>query len=225
MEIENTKATAVLVEVDKQPQIYLIDSLKSIQKKVGKQFDTFTFDKDNKGACIIYDYNNAESKKPINRNVDGKKIYGDFIIVNTAKNVSVIESLSTEQVEKYTKLFESQNVEFPPPNVFDRSYCIEGSTEDCYENKYLILKADKLTPAYKSEENQLWKGTGGFGCDEKSRGRKVFATCVADGEHSNWYREDFLGIADYAKLPDWAKDKIDEMEVDSQKVQSEDMEL
>lgn len=216
---------AILVEPDKQPRVYTIDSTRSIDKKVSSNFSTFTFDADDKNICILYDYQGESKELPINRSIDGTSFYGDIIIANTINNKCSITTFSSEQIEKYIKMFENKVVECPKFNVFDNSYCLPDGKNDDYTGKYLILNPNKLSPAYKSEENQIYKATGGFGCDPNSRGRKVFATCVSDGEKSTWYREDFLGIANYDLLPEWAKDKIDEMEQSEQSVKNEDMEL
>lgn len=51
----------------------------------------------------------------------------------------------------------------------------------------------------------------GFGCEPHSSGRAVFATCLSDGETARWNREDFIGVLDEKYLPDWAREKLEEL--------------
>ena len=44
-----------------------------------------------------------------------------------------------------------------------------------------------------------------------SSGRAVFATCLSDGETARWNREDFTGVLDDKFLPEWAREKLEEL--------------
>ena len=57
----------------------------------------------------------------------------------------------------------------------------------------------------------LTDARSGFGCEPHSSGRAVFATCLSDGETARWNREDFTGVLDDKFLPDWAREKLEEM--------------
>lgn len=59
----------------------------------------------------------------------------------------------------------------------------------------LVLAHTKLHRRYQLPRFQLFKATGGFGCQENSLGRAVFGTHPADGEDARWNRNDFIGIA------------------------------
>ena len=99
-----------------------------------------------------------------------------------------------------------------------------------YKNELLILRESSLAPWAKEPEQQLWIGRGGFGLSPDSRGDKVFATCLMDGEEAQWRRECFYGVADPAMLPAWAKEKLAEMQAQSDtaanntNIQDEEME-
>ena len=49
------------------------------------------------------------------------------------------------------------------------------------------------------------------GCDESNLGRKVFGEFIKDGEKTHFLRDDFLGIADENKLPEWAIVRLKEL--------------
>jgi hypothetical protein len=40
----------------------------------------------------------------------------------------------------------------------------------------------------------------------------VFATCLSDGETAKWNRHDFTGVIRDEHLPDWAREKLEQMQ-------------
>ena len=67
------------------------------------------------------------------------------------------------------------------------------------------------SPDCKDCPYQLLYARSGFGCEPHSSGRAVFATCLSDGETARWNREDFIGVLDEKYLPDWAREKLEEL--------------
>ena len=61
------------------------------------------------------------------------------------------------------------------------------------------------------QDYQLLYARSGFGCAPHSSGRAVFATCLSDGETARWNREDFIGVLDDKFLPEWAREKLEEL--------------
>lgn len=97
--------------------------------------------------------------------------------------------------------------------LFDASHCESEKDEQLdYEGKVLVLKGDVLKDRYKTPEDQLFLADGGFGCRPNSRGRKVFGKFLKDGEYTHFYREDFAGILKDEYLPDWAGEKLNELQ-------------
>ena len=97
-------------------------------------------------------------------------------------------------------------------HLLDRSHCIADSNKLDYEKKLLILSPEWLNTAHKKPELQYVYATNGFGCDPKACGTKVYGTFLADGEHTEFRRSDFLGIADETQLPDWVREKLTELQ-------------
>ena len=95
--------------------------------------------------------------------------------------------------------------------LFERAHCSAGMYDANVEGKVLVLSADALKESAWSRENQLWLATGGFGCDPKAGGRAIYATCLGDGEQTRWNREDFCGVLDEQYLPDWAREKLEQV--------------
>ncbi len=100
----------------------------------------------------------------------------------------------------------------PRYEAFDHTYAVANSKQSQYEGKLLLLNAENLSPEHRDERSQYWVATGGNGCNPEASGRSVFCTNLFDGEKSRWYRSDFHGIADSEKLPDWAKEKLQQSE-------------
>ena len=97
-------------------------------------------------------------------------------------------------------------------NVLSTDHCILDSYyHGNYENRVIVMNPDVLKPQYRNEQGQLWLGGSGFGCDPSLNGRAVNATCLFDGEHAEWRRENFLGVIDPEALPEWARIKLGSM--------------
>ena len=73
------------------------------------------------------------------------------------------------------------------------------------------MNPDTLREACWNPRNQLWLAEGGFGCSPDASGRAVYATCLGDGEKTRWNRSDFTGVLDEQYLPDWAREKLEEL--------------
>ena len=82
--------------------------------------------------------------------------------------------------------------------------------------KVLVMKPSTLKESCWTQTDQLWLAEGGFGCDPTSRGRAIYAVCLGDGERTRWNREDFVGVLDAKHLPEWAKQKLEELSASEQ---------
>ena len=96
-------------------------------------------------------------------------------------------------------------------NLFGAEHCVGDRAEQDFTGKVLVLSPEALREQYWGQENQLWYARSGFGCEPHSSGRAVFATCLSDGETARWNREDFIGVLDDKFLPDWAREKLEEL--------------
>ena len=96
-------------------------------------------------------------------------------------------------------------------NLFGAEHCVGDRAEQDYTGKVLVLSPEALQEQYWGQDYQLLYARSGFGCAPHSSGRAVFATCLSDGETARWNREDFIGVLDDKFLPDWAREKLEEM--------------
>ena len=81
-----------------------------------------------------------------------------------------------------------------------------------HAGKLLILKPSVLKDEFKVSDYQLFYAESGFGCSPTASGRKVFGKFLKDGESTNFNRSDFLGVIKDECIPEWAAEKLAELE-------------
>lgn len=96
-------------------------------------------------------------------------------------------------------------------SMFDRRHAVQSKEPQNYRDRLLIIKAESLREEFRTPENQLFLAKGGFGCDPAASGRKVFGSFLSDGEQTHFYRSDFVGIIADEHIPEWAKEKIEQL--------------
>ena len=100
---------------------------------------------------------------------------------------------------------------FAKLNLFSGKHIVQSDEPQDYTGKLLILRDTSLKEEYRTPENQLFFAESGFGCSPEKNGRKVFGRFLSDGEKSQFYREDFVGIISDEFIPDWAREKLSEL--------------
>jgi len=140
------------------------------------------------------------------------KKYEDEYILNT--HPGLVDILAKNVKELYDGL-----------SLFTIAHCKEDSSQLDFSGKLLVLSSRALKEKYWLPENQLWFcNGGGFGCSPTSSGRAVYAKCLFDGEETRWNRSQFIGVIKDEYVPDWAKQKLEEMK-SSENSQSEGMDM
>ena len=114
-----------------------------------------------------------------------------------------------EHLEKVEQFRAQRNV---PLETLDKEHCRTRGKGESLVGKLIILRPTSLAPEYRTADCQLGFATGGFGCAPNPRGRAVNFRQLYSGEECRWNIGDVLGIADMEKLPEWAKQKVAELE-------------
>lgn len=127
---------------------------------------------------------------------DGK--YNRYYAVDTA--AALLETFIGQAREAYQAL-----------GLFGPEHCVGDRAEQDYTGKVLVMDPDTLRESCWDSRDQLWYAEGGFGCSPTASGRAVYATCLGDGERTRWNRADFTGVLSEQYLPDWAKEKLEEL--------------
>lgn len=113
-------------------------------------------------------------------------------------NPGIVDLIAKGLIKKYNDL-----------NLFEYQHC-KTSCEDM-KGKIFVLSHTAMKEEYWSPEYQLWLAKGGFGCQANAIGRAVYATCLYDGEETRWSREQIVGVIKEEFMPDWAKEKLNEI--------------
>jgi len=101
--------------------------------------------------------------------------------------------------------------EYDSLHLFDHKHCIPDSGNMDYKERVLVLRPSTLNDQYKSPDNQLFiADIGGFGCSPTGSGRRVMGHFLIDGEKSEYYRSDFVGIIADEHLPQWATEALEQ---------------
>lgn len=95
--------------------------------------------------------------------------------------------------------------------LFSGEHIVKSDEPQDYTGKLLILRDTSLKEEYRTPENQLFLATGGFGCFPTASGRKVYGQFLSDGEKSQFYRQDFIGVIADEHIPDWAREKLEQL--------------
>ncbi len=91
-----------------------------------------------------------------------------------------------------------------------QTQCKEGDQD--YEEQVLILKPEHLNNAHENPEHQLFYAIGGSGCEPGNTKGKVIGEFLFDGEQATLSRADFLGVLKEECLPEWAEEKLKQLQ-------------
>lgn len=95
--------------------------------------------------------------------------------------------------------------------------CIPTGLDESLKGKLIVIKAEILSPEYRSADHQLQICTGGFGASPNSRGSAVYCKDLYTGEEQRFERHHVLGVAHPDRLPEWAKAKLAELQQGAKK--------
>ncbi|TCX48967.1 hypothetical protein [Dehalobacter sp. 14DCB1] len=128
--------------------------------------------------------------------------------------------MMTEFTERVRKQFEAVKAErnkiTVPLQPFTLKHCIPSDYKENIENKVVIIRAESLRPEYRTTDKQLVLAIGGFGAHGNSRGRAVYTVNLYSGKESRWNREDILGTLKPEYMPDWAKERLKQIQGERQ---------
>lgn len=96
--------------------------------------------------------------------------------------------------------------------LFDTFHCLPDDDQQDYTGKVVVIDPNIFKDEYKTPVDQLFLAESGFGARPNSRGRKVFGRFLKDGECTHYNREDILGVLKEEFLPEWAEEKLAQLQ-------------
>lgn len=112
----------------------------------------------------------------------------------------LVEGLANQARQMYNEI-----------GLFNGKHIVKSNESQNYAGKLLILCDSVLKEECRTPENQLFLAGGGFGCDPDASGRKIFGQFLSDGEQTHFNRSDFVGIIADEHIPQWAKEKLEQI--------------
>lgn len=98
-----------------------------------------------------------------------------------------------------------------PVAVITEADCIPDHYTKDINGKIIAIDPKVLKPEFRRADRQLYLVTGGFGASANSRGSAVFCTNLHTGESTRYERMDIMGEVKPECMPDWAKEKAQEL--------------
>jgi hypothetical protein len=123
----------------------------------------------------------------------------------------------TDRVQAQLEAVKSERDKITVPlSPFTLDHCIPDDKRERIENKVVVIRAENLRPEYRTADKQLVLATGGFGAHANARGRAVYTINLYSGKESRWNREDILGTIKPEHMPDWAKERLKQIQAGRQ---------
>lgn len=113
------------------------------------------------------------------------------------------------QAEKVKNELLCENVDTTPITA---DKCEPDRYDKCIEGKVIVIRAEVLRQEYQVSTRQIQLCTGGFGAQANSRGSACFCTNLYNGKESRFERRDVLGELKPELMPEWAKEKLAEIQ-------------
>ena len=109
--------------------------------------------------------------------------------------------------------------------LFSGKHIVQSDEPQDYTGKLLILRDTSLKEEHRNPENQLFLAESGFGCSPTASGRKVYGQFLSDGEKTQFNRQDFIGVIADEHIPDWAREKLEQLTAEQEQTQNNSPEM
>ena len=136
--------------------------------------------------------------------------YQDCVIGNDY--VEIVDLFAQRVKEQCVKVREEQESVTVPREKITKEMCLPLKSSVDLSGKVAVIKPEVLRPEYRSSENQLVLVTGGYGAHGNARGRACFCTTLYSGNSHRWNRQDILGEIKPECMPQWANERLEEIQ-------------
>lgn len=173
----------------------------------------YAFEIGKKEIIIGEDRNASPDERFVVADYENNGIFERYVNVLVGNDYAEISKIFAERIKNEAeRVFEEiSKIEVDTKPIYADG-CTVIKAEDSIKNKVVVIKADVFKPEYQIATMQLQLCTGGFGCESNSRGSACFCTNLYSGKESRYERCDILGVIEKDKLPEWAKQRLDEVQ-------------
>lgn len=184
------------------------------EKRMAGNYEVTTaFEIGTKEIIIGEDKTAASDERFVVANYENNGIFERYVDALVGGDYAEIVKIFAERVKNEAEKVvdeKSKNTVDMTPITKDGCQVLEA--DDRIKNKVVVIRADVFKPEYQIATKQLQFCTGGFGAEPNSRGSACFCTNLYSGKESRFERSDILGVIEKDDLPDWAKERLVEVQ-------------
>ena len=184
------------------------------EKRMAGNYEVTTaFEIGIKEIIIGEDKTAAPDERFVVANYENNGIFERYVDALVGGDYAEIVKIFAERVKNEAEkvMDEKSKITFDMTPI-TKEDCQVLEADDRIKNKVVVIRADVFKPEYQIATKQLQFCTGGFGAEPNSRGSACFCTNLYSGKEARYERSDILGVIEKDDLPDWAKERLDEVQ-------------
>lgn len=186
-----------------------------LPKKKIEDYTVINFFKYGNKEIFLGENLNVEPGSPT-KYVVGESAFNGFIETYDncigCDNYNEVVGLYSQRINDHISKVKDKLAEFPyDRGIIGKDACDSISGVNL-KGKVIVIKGDIIKPEFAGADRQLCIANGGFGCSPEGSGTKVFCTNLYTGEEVGWHRGDILGTIKPECMPEWAKERLAEIE-------------
>ncbi len=184
------------------------------EKRMAGNYEVTTaFEIGTKEIIIGEDKTAASDERFVVANYENNGIFERYVDALVGGDYAEIVKIFAERVKNEAeKVIDEKSKISVDMTPIIKDGCQVLKADDSIKNKIVVIRADVFKPEYQIATKQLQLCTGGFGAEPNSRGSACFCTNIYSGKEARFERSDVLGIIEKDDLPDWAKERLDEVQ-------------
>lgn len=184
------------------------------EKRMAGNYEVTTaFEIGTKEIIIGEDKTAAPDERFVVANYENNGIFERYVDALVGGDYAEIVKIFAERVKNEAeKVIDEKSKISVDMTPITKDGCQVLKSDDSIKNKIVVIRADVFKPEYQIATKQLQLCTGGFGAEPNSRGSACFCTNIYSGKEARFERSDVLGIIEKDDLPDWAKERLDEVQ-------------
>lgn len=184
------------------------------EKRMAGNYEVTTaFEIGTKEIIIGEDKTAASDERFVVANYENNGIFERYVDALVGGDYAEVVKIFAERVKNEAeKVIDEKSKISVDMTPITEEGCQVLEADDRIKNKVVVIRADVFKPEYQISTKQLQLCTGGFGAEPNSRGSACFCTNIYSGKEARFERSDVLGIIEKDDLPDWAKERLDEVQ-------------